>query len=191
MGLRYALADRKDCLGDRMPWYEVAVWGALGALIVGGLENTVIVFKEFVKGMRLSAEERRESLPSNLSRIIFTESFIHAIRVYIGIFICVGINAASPHLTIPAAIAIGAAGPALVMEIVRVLAGSSTKEKRREVEISNEAELLGEARKISVTGGPAPNGVSDDVVKILDARREELAGDLPVVRPSSEEGAAS
>jgi hypothetical protein len=111
------------------------------------------------------------------------------IRIILGAMTCVAVNLATPHLSIPAALLIGVTAPLLLAHLgsfYRPEVGYEEREDR----INFEAERLADMRQ-SLTAPASPHGVSTDVADILDARREALAGQLPVIEPHDERRASS
>lgn len=157
----------------------ITIWAAVGALSVYMIE----VLASLIRHPGLAGSFKK------YFAAVFPIAIEHAVRVYAGVLLCIGINAATPHLSIPATIMIGGAGPALIFELARLFVKPNRKNETRDKEISDDAELLNKARKV-YSYQVSQYGISDDLTEILAARRRELADDLPVVDPSGKEETA-
>lgn len=158
-----------------MAWYEAAVWGIVGASTL----QIISIAAEFI------FYKRRLSEPPEWRLFII----ISSIEIVIGAITCILVDQASPSLSVPAALLVGAAGPLLLGFIVSVFITlprakryAMYKEHRRQVDhqIADEAERLAAARGSQQA---TPHGVSPDVAGILAARQEALTGHLPIVHP--------
>jgi len=166
---------------SQMSLSAAALWGFLGAAAIELWDLYGAIHR--VKGLPWQFEGEVGFGPYLVSVVL---------RVLLGVGVAVAF-VASGQVTGPVgAVAVGIAAPKVLEQLARHSVDRTTSEQRREreEEISSEAERLGEARK-NLVSQSTPHGVSDDVVEILAERRRELAGDLLVVRPSGEEGAAS
>jgi len=124
-----------------MHWYEVAAWGALGGLVQGALFlGTGLV--------QLSREKPRKYRWRDVIDPP-ADALVTLTRVIFGAVACLLVNQASPPLSIPAAIIVGFAAPALLVYIGKPLAAIAAVDKGRESRISSEAERLATIRETS------------------------------------------
>jgi uncharacterized membrane protein YfcA len=160
-----------------MDWIQAAGWGAAGALATG-----VLALMSTVATAGYRWPWARDELVPRL--------FVLGGGVLVG-----AVVAAAAHSQISGpwpAFIIGASAPAVIRSLlsgVEVDVRLPAHEQERETQIKADAESLAKAREPS-RSAPSPR-VSADLADILDARREELAGKLPVVRSSDEGGEAS
>jgi hypothetical protein len=157
--------------------YEAAAWGFVGASALEILEFVVA-----------NGRNKKRAWSAGGSPLAFIAASV--IRITFAAGICAIVNNATPPLSIPAAIFVGIAGLSLITQLARLSLPWTFSEKERESRIVYEADRLAQVRESS-SHTATPRGVSPEVADILTARREAIAGQLPVVPPSDEGSAAS
>lgn len=157
-----------------MTLLEVALLGAAGAVAFEVLE---------IRGRLATVQQLRHlDWPAEILGFI-TKLILGSI----GAILLIG-TAAVSGITVAI---VGAAVPSILSRLGQVnKVQEALKIKEYQTQISTEAEQLAKIREPR-SHDPEVSGVSLEVVDILAARREALAGQLPVVDPRDEERASS
>jgi hypothetical protein len=162
-----------------MDWMEAAFWGLAGGLAAGLFSLLASII---AAGYRWPGPLRREFGP---------RLFVFGFGVLLGALVAVAVHS---QLSGPwPAFVLGVGAPSVIRGLlshIEVQERPTVYEQKRESQIMADAESLANAREPS-QNAPSPRGVSADLADILAARREALAGELPVVRASEEGSEAS
>jgi hypothetical protein len=165
----------------RLPEDIAWMLAGLTPIMVADLFHTIRYKKSPLSGLSLS-----DPMTPSIGFFLIVWAFARLFGAFATLFFFYTLKT---PLSPPINIFIGAAAPLLLERIAKIIPPSlESDDSEREIRINKEAERLAIIRS-SYPDASSPQGVSADVADILDAMREDLVGQLPVVDSGEERSA--